>query len=1048
MSSKTTSHRSNPPKRTVQTRRAQENLQRASMGGGAPNPAEMQQRLGNRGTQAWLAEQGAAQPLQAKLTVGEPDDMYEQEADRVAETVMRMPEEEETEVQAKPIANQITPLVRRMPEEAVEEEPIVQQMSEPESEEDEESVVAQRMSDTEPQEGDEEEEIAQVKRETAYSPDIHRQMDEDEEEEIVQAKPLIQRQSTEEEEETIQAKQFPSHLPPQVPSTIPGANNSPNPSIQRLCTECKEEMQRQPEEEEELAQTKPLADHQFVAREPSVQPKDVRGQTPQVSSDTAANIDSLKGSGHPLPQSARSFFEPRFGADFSQVRVHTDTRATETAKSINARAFTAGKEIAFGASQYAPESHEGRQLLAHELTHVVQQQAGQLQIQRRTDPVVLENPRSGGQACLLHLHGDEKAALRVVKDLYNSFCVNLAYIDHPGRRLLRVDVPGHPGVTCQADPNRIFDDAAIVSTWKQWNRGRCLRDPIKSDAQQAIEDYRDNQLNPKIRQCRGQALSQGNVSGTGIVGNLPISVFHNNRDVGSRPARQRSRDLTIRSYLPRGREAGATETDRSRLRPAFTILRSNPGLSNPQNPHIEASRDIDDFILVTDPNDFVSLVRNRRNVVLQSQSPPNDGSLSVILSSGRYINVEAQRRSRLTIQQTMGEEALSALGVTRLPCTTPSGSSAGMTSSEHSSSTTQPTSPVVGGQVQRKELTAQEQAPMSPSRLQKSLKADETPSIKRTNMTQLPEIFRSPTLTGVIQLLGNPITESDLPSPGEQGISSQEQTLRRFMREVYRRQVALWTAQGSAYLHEILPAEIVSLPGSYVIPGKSIQVHKDIEHPVTNMLDDAGSALRRANTPGGPAAGIRKVGIRSGYRPAASQFSIWTRWAPEYYRRTTRARRDNTRFPGGEHSDAAAQFLAEYTNQRVFSPGYSPHQHGRTIDVSYEDSTHGWAEAKTSGPWFRRWQSSWFFGWLQGKAARYGFFQNPNLNEPWHWEFSKVLSSISRIIQLLLDLLEPLIGQRRLWLGGERIEEAPGEETNREPNLETPQERTSPGNEG
>ncbi len=323
MTSKTTSHRSGSLKRTVQTRRAQPIQQRVPINGLAPNPAEMQQRLGNRGTQAWVAGQGAVQPVQAKFTVGEPDDIYEQEADRVAETVMRMsepamPEEEEAEVQAKPIANQITPLVRRMPEE-----------------------------------GDEEE--------------------------IGQAKPVIQRQSEEEEEETVQAKQFPSNLPSQVSSTGPGANNSHNPSIQRLCTECKEVMQRQPDDEEELAQTKSLGYQQFVAREPSVQPKDVRGQTPQVSPATAANIDSLKGGGRSLPRSTRSFFEPRFGANFSQVRVHTDTRAAETAKSINARAFTVGRDIAFGASQYAPESHGGRQLLAHELTHVVQQNSGQLQ---------------------------------------------------------------------------------------------------------------------------------------------------------------------------------------------------------------------------------------------------------------------------------------------------------------------------------------------------------------------------------------------------------------------------------------------------------------------------------------------------------------------------------------------------------------------------------------------------------------------------------------------------------------------------------------------
>src|SRR6185503_3554264 len=73
---------------------------------------------------------------------------------------------------------------------------------------------------------------------------------------------------------------------------------------------------------------------------------------------------------------ARAFFEPRFGANFSQVRVHTDTQAARTASSINAKAFTIGRDIAFAAGQYAPHSGEGQRLLAHELTHVVQQSVG------------------------------------------------------------------------------------------------------------------------------------------------------------------------------------------------------------------------------------------------------------------------------------------------------------------------------------------------------------------------------------------------------------------------------------------------------------------------------------------------------------------------------------------------------------------------------------------------------------------------------------------------------------------------------------------------
>jgi hypothetical protein len=71
----------------------------------------------------------------------------------------------------------------------------------------------------------------------------------------------------------------------------------------------------------------------------------------------------------------RAFFEPRFGHDFSGVRVHTDTRAAQTASAFNARAFTLGRDIVFGPREYAPETTAGQRLLAHELTHVVQQSA-------------------------------------------------------------------------------------------------------------------------------------------------------------------------------------------------------------------------------------------------------------------------------------------------------------------------------------------------------------------------------------------------------------------------------------------------------------------------------------------------------------------------------------------------------------------------------------------------------------------------------------------------------------------------------------------------
>jgi outer membrane protein OmpA-like peptidoglycan-associated protein len=94
---------------------------------------------------------------------------------------------------------------------------------------------------------------------------------------------------------------------------------------------------------------------------------------------------SSSGGGQPLSDSVRSYFEPRFGEDFSQVRLHTDERAAQSAQGLGASAYTLGQDVVLGEGQYAPETVEGRQLLAHELAHVVQQSKGESDnmIQRR-----------------------------------------------------------------------------------------------------------------------------------------------------------------------------------------------------------------------------------------------------------------------------------------------------------------------------------------------------------------------------------------------------------------------------------------------------------------------------------------------------------------------------------------------------------------------------------------------------------------------------------------------------------------------------------------
>ncbi len=126
-------------------------------------------------------------------------------------------------------------------------------------------------------------------------------------------------------------------------------------------------LQRQPEEEEE-------------DEDELLQTKAVSGGARAVSSDVCSRIEVLRGGGRPLPESTRAFFEPWFGHDFSQVRVHSSTLASTVANAVHAKAFTLGNNIIFGADQYSPVSLDGQRLLAHELTHVVQQGDGKTRI--------------------------------------------------------------------------------------------------------------------------------------------------------------------------------------------------------------------------------------------------------------------------------------------------------------------------------------------------------------------------------------------------------------------------------------------------------------------------------------------------------------------------------------------------------------------------------------------------------------------------------------------------------------------------------------------
>ena len=146
--------------------------------------------------------------------------------------------------------------------------------------------------------------------------------------------------------------------------------------LQRKCDKCRKKKQ-------------PLQRRSFGRAEPSHVPHIVH--------------DVLRSPGAPLDKSTRSFMERRFGHNFGDVRIHADARAAESALSVNALAYAVGKDIVFGPGQYTPNTSEGLKLLAHEITHTVQQgteKASEVKISPSNSPQEEEADRSAALAVL------------------------------------------------------------------------------------------------------------------------------------------------------------------------------------------------------------------------------------------------------------------------------------------------------------------------------------------------------------------------------------------------------------------------------------------------------------------------------------------------------------------------------------------------------------------------------------------------------------------------------------------------------------------------
>ncbi|MEW4922925.1 DUF4157 domain-containing protein [Algibacter sp. 2305UL17-15] len=165
-------------------------------------------------------------------------------------------------------------------------------------------------------------------------------------------KPQEAIQKTEGTEEEVQQKPLAASVTPLVQKQSEAVEEE---AVQTKCADCEqEEKVQRMEEEEEALQTKPKG--------ASIAPINIE-----------SSLKSSKGSGQRLPKPVKHDMESGFGVDFSQVNIHTDNNAVQMNKQLHAQAFTHGNDIYFNKGKYNPSSNDGKHLLAHELTHTIQQ---------------------------------------------------------------------------------------------------------------------------------------------------------------------------------------------------------------------------------------------------------------------------------------------------------------------------------------------------------------------------------------------------------------------------------------------------------------------------------------------------------------------------------------------------------------------------------------------------------------------------------------------------------------------------------------------------
>ncbi|MEO5558144.1 MAG: DUF4157 domain-containing protein [Dokdonella sp.] len=424
----------------------------------------------------------------------------------------------------------------------------------------------------------------------------------------------------------------------------------------------------------------------------------------RLEGETDAAAQAAGHDGRPLSEQTRSFFEPLFGQDFSGVRVHVDAAAAHAARAIHARAYTVGSDIAFGSGEYAPHTTAGRKLLAHELTHVVQQDrcrsglvsaglsspdhaaereadaaaeavvAGRAFAPHATpaaglhrkmhNKVLLETLRPAAKACLVHLHGEEHTAAGVAQELYGRRCVNYVHLDTDqgpltgiDQRFVEFDVDVNSvNFTCKADPNRVFSDKGRGDdATHKW-----ITETVK-EKDKTTGKEKSKKVSKKVVNCRPTNASSktAGISDADIekAAAAELKTF---ADSEWAAAISKCRGGSGTPDLAGPLAVLALHNNEGGDKPADSILtkytgqwdKSDPRVTPDANPNFSADKGKpSDVFFVTRPADYAA-IKSTFNVGIQALPVPvagEDGSLSVALQKDRFINVEKKGRDHAAL---------------------------------------------------------------------------------------------------------------------------------------------------------------------------------------------------------------------------------------------------------------------------------------------------------------------------------------------------------------------------------------------------------------